>query len=220
MEENTYRITQIETQKKNDARVSIFLDGRFAFGLNREVLVKHPLYEGEKLTDSQIDDVLLKEERVKAKEKTLKFLSYRAHSIFEIKKKLSDREISDRTIDHVIKDFTRVGLLNDAQFAEGYTRSRLISRPMGRRLIEQELKKKGIHELLIQSTLDDAFTEKSELDMAILLAEKRMDRYQGQAVIKGKKKVADFLGRRGFAWDVIYEVINSLPWPDEFHDEN
>lgn len=215
MEEATYRITQIEVQKKNDERVSIFLDGQFAFGLNREVLIRHPLHEGDAVTESQIDDVLLVDERVWAKDKALRFLAQRAHSISEIRKKLSDRDVSERTIDRVVEDLVRVNLLNDREFAEIYTRSRLIARPMGRRMLQQELQQKGLSPELIESTLDAAYEKQSEFDLATALAEKRIDRYGKRPLIQAKKKMLDFLSRRGFAWDTVYDVINSLAWPSE-----
>ena len=69
MGEVTYRITQIEPQKHSRDRVNVYLDGAFAFGLEKEVLLVHSLHEGEEITDQLIDQVLLLEERTRAKKK-------------------------------------------------------------------------------------------------------------------------------------------------------
>jgi len=53
MAEITYRITQIEPQKRREDRVNIYLNGIFAFGLNKEVVLKHHLHEGDELKEAE-----------------------------------------------------------------------------------------------------------------------------------------------------------------------
>jgi hypothetical protein len=43
-------ITKIETQKRNPKRRSVFINGKFAFGLDEEVLYKLGVKKGESLT--------------------------------------------------------------------------------------------------------------------------------------------------------------------------
>ena len=122
MEEKTWQITGIETQKNNPDRVNIYLDGAFGFGLARQVVIQQHLHEGDRLTDAVIDRVLLKEEVVRAKNGAIRLLSYRARSEAELRKKLSERGYSSRVIERVIGDFLRAGLLDDRSFAMAFAR--------------------------------------------------------------------------------------------------
>lgn len=209
MGEMTYRITGIEVQKNNEGRVSIYLDGAFAFGLDKEVSLKHNLHEGDELEESVIDEILLMEERTRAKQKALALLAYRARSVEELRKKLKEKDFSERTIDRVIDDFLQVGLLDDRQFASAYVHSRMLQKPMGKRLLRQELFSKGIDEEEAEKAVEEVYSDLSEVNVAKDLVQRRIQKSKmgGEEMKKQKKKLSQFLLRRGFDWGVISEVL-------------
>lgn len=207
MKEVTYRITQIEPQKKNEGRVNVYLDGAFAFGLDEEVVLRHHLHEDDEITEHMIDDILLAEERTRAKEKALRLLSYRSRSVEELKKRLRERNFSERTVDRVIQDFLRVGLLDDKKFASSYVHSRMTQRPIGKRLLKRELLDKGIAHELAEEAVEEVYGVRSELEVATDLIQSRIRHYKGEEKKKAQKKLSDFLLRRGFNWDVITTVL-------------
>jgi regulatory protein len=208
--ESNYHITEIEPQKKNENRVNVYLNGSFAFGLKKEVLLQHHLHKGDQISDHLIDEVLLSEEKSRAKEKALRLLSYRARSVVELRKKLLEKEYSERTVHYVIEDFLRVGLLDDRAFALTYARSRMVQKPMGKRLLKQELLMKGISEEITEKSIKEAYDKQTEEEIAESLIKKRIKRYKGEETQKMKKKLSDFLFRRGFNWDVISAVLSKV----------
>jgi regulatory protein len=212
MEEATHIITQIETQKKNTGRFNIYLDGAFAFGLEEEVVLRHHLHKGDRLKASTIDEILLVEEKTRAKEKALAYLSYRMRSVEELRKKLNEKGFAGRTIEPVIEDLLRVGLLNDQQFASAYVRSRMIQKPMSKRLLLRELFARGIENTIAEETVEKEYGNHSEFEVAIELVRKKGERLCSDRIEsrKIKKRISDFLARRGFNWDVIGEVIREL----------
>ena len=214
----TYKITQIETQKKDPDRVSIYLEGAFAFGLEREVILRHHLHEGDEITEHEIDEILLVEERARAKKKALAYLNYRARSTKELERKLLGKGFSERTVHRVIEDFSRVGLLDDNQFATAFVHSKILQKPMGKRLLRQELWGLGIDEATIEKAIDEAYGQRSETDVARELVQKRAQRFTEteSGSKKAKKKLTDFLFGRGFDWDVIAEVIHDQTWEGEY----
>ena len=212
--ENTYRITKIEVQKNRKDRVNVFLDDGFAFGLDQEVVLRHHLHEGDALSESLIGNILLAEEKARAKEKALSYLGYRARSAEELKKKLLKKGFSDKTIQAIVDDFRRVGLLDDRQFAETYVHSRMIQKPMGKRLLRKELLSKGIDEEMIDRAIEEAYGNRCETEVAKDLIQKKLQSTHSkekESKIQ-KKKLTDFLLRRGFDWEVISEVFQEEPW--------
>lgn len=206
----TYHITEIEPQKKNENRVNVYLDGAFAFGLKKEVLLQHHLHKGDQISDQLIDEVLLSEEKSRAKEQGLRLLSYRARSVQELKKKLREKDYSERTVSRVIEDFLRVGLLDDQAFADTYARSRVVLRPVGKRLMRQELLLKGISEDIAEKSVDEIYKKHSEEEIAESLINKRLERYRGEEPQTIRKKLSNFLSQRGFNWDVISAVLSKI----------
>jgi regulatory protein len=208
MEETVFRVTAIERQKRNQNRVSIFLDGVFAFGLDEEVLFRNPIHEGDGLSETFIDGVLLYDERVRAKAKALRLLSHRALTTDELRQKLLDREFSERTAERVIEDLSRVGLLNDEAFASSYVRSRMMQRPSSKKLLTLELKHKGIGEDAAGEAVEAAYGPQSEEDVAGALFRAKMAALKGEEPRKARKKAVEFLFRRGFDWELIRSAMD------------
>jgi regulatory protein len=208
MEETEFRVTAIERQKRNPGRVSVFLDGVFAFGLDEEVLFRNPIHEGDGLSETFIDGVLLYDERVRAKAKALRLLSYRALTTDELRQKLLDREFSERTTERVIEDLRRVGLLNDEAFASSYIRSRMIQRPSSKKLLILELKHKGIGEAAAGEAVESAYGLQSEEAVAGALFRAKMASLKGEDARKARKKAVEFLFRRGFDWELIRSAMD------------
>jgi len=218
MEETLFQVTAIERQKRNPARVSVYLDGVFGFGLDEEVLFRHPIHEGDRLSESFIDGVLLSDERVRAKAKALRLLSHRALTRDEVKRKLLDREFSERTADRVIEELTAVGLLNDEAFSSSFIRSRLIQRPCSKKLLIMELKHKGIGEDAAAEAVEAAYGPESEEAIAGSLFRARMASLKGEDPRKARKKAVDFLFRRGFDWELIRSAMEGTEEDESISD--
>jgi len=206
MNTETPRITRIEAQKKRADRVNIYLDGEFAFGLSHEVLLQFGLAKGDALLPDRLSEIQAAEAVQGAKGKALALISYRMRSVAEIRKKLADKDFPGRAIDQAVEDLLRVGLLNDRAFAEAFIRTRMIQKPSGRRLLRQELRFKGVSETDIDHALDTAL---AEVDVAQVIADlvERRRRQLPSDPIKARKRLTDFLLRRGFAWDGVKPVV-------------
>jgi regulatory protein len=208
MEETAFRVTAIERQKRNPDRVSVYLDGAFAFGLDEEVLFRNPIHEGDNLSESFIDGVLLFDEHVRAKAKALRLLSHRALATDELRQKLLDRDFSERTAKRVIEDLTRVGLLNDESFAASFVHSRMNQRPCSKKLLTLELKHKGFGEDAAAEAVEAAYGPQSEEEVAIALFRTKMVSLKGEDPRKARKKAVEFLFRRGFDWELIRSAMD------------
>jgi regulatory protein len=201
------KITQIQVQKKRKNRCSIFLDDEYAFGLDQDIVLQFGLKKGDQLTEQQVEQILLNEEKKKAKDRALKFLSYRDRSEKEIRTKLKDIGYDEKIIEWVIGELKRLKFLDDERFAQSYAQTQMITRPMGEYYLRRELKQKGLEAELIEQTIEKVYEEKDQLSVAIELAQQRKKRYKNIDEIKAKKRVSDFLLRRGFDWDVVSEVM-------------
>ena len=78
------KITKIKAQK-NKKRVNIYLDGKFAFGLDADNFLKANLKKGQELNQKQIDDLIFKNEFQKLFDRTLRLISRRPRSKKEIR---------------------------------------------------------------------------------------------------------------------------------------
>ncbi|KPL00273.1 MAG: hypothetical protein AMJ90_08575 [candidate division Zixibacteria bacterium SM23_73_2] len=161
------RISRIESQKKNQKRISVFLDGEFAFGLDQETFFRFGLKKGDILNKKKLNQILDSEKKIKVKNAALNFLSYRARSEKEIKDRLKRKGYSRKLIDEVISDLKRLNFLNDYQFALNWIKDRLDHKPRGEKLLRAELLKLGIKEEFIEKSLEEAYPKNNEKEIAL-----------------------------------------------------
>jgi len=210
-------VTRIETQRRNPRRKSIYLNHKFAFGLDEETLFKHGLRVGDHLTDEKIEFILQTEQKRKAKDIALNLLSFRARSEKEISEKLKRRGFSRENIEEAKEDLRRVNLLNDYEFACSWIKDRMKNRPRGIVLLKQELIKKGVKKEIIDKALGECYPEADEVKIASELIKKREKRYKYLDKQTARKRMSGFLLRRGFSYEVVKEAINVfLDLPEEY----
>jgi len=203
-------ITDIERQKKNPRRYNIYIDGEFAIGLDRNVILDHGLRKGDAIDDKLLTSLQTADELVRAYQIALRFLSYRPRSESEIRTRLEREKLLPQTIDEVISKLYQERQLDDHRFAELYAESKMLSKPIGAHRLRLELRQKGIKDEIITGITNTYCDEESELHHARRLAEKKLSSDRTNDPLKQKRHLADHLARRGFGWDVIRRILDEI----------
>jgi len=207
------KITALEVQKRNPNRVNVHLDGEFAFGLAR--IVAAWLKVGDTLDEAKIQKMQAEDARERAVQQALLFLSYRARSEAEIRKNLRKHEIPEEFIEETLARLRQDGLANDDQFARAWVENRTTFRPRSRRMMALELRQKGLDE----ETASAALKEIDDEALAYEAAQKKATRFAELEWQNYRKKLSEFLARRGFSYAVISPVVAKL-WNETHHKEH
>lgn len=198
------KITAISVQKKNPNRVNIYLDGEFAFGVAR--ITAAWLKNGDELSDERIAKLLAEDAREWAYQQAMLFLSYRARSEKEIRQNLIKHEMPEEVIEETIERLRKAGLANDNEFAQAWVENRSTFRPRSRRALSMELRQKGLDD----ETVHSAISGVDENALAYEAAQKRLGRLNGLECNEFRKKLSEFLARRGFPYSVIAPIVTQL----------
>jgi regulatory protein len=201
----THIITALKVQKKNTNRVNVFLDGEFAFGLAR--ITAAWLRKGQKLSSQEIESLKSADEIEVAYQRALNYLSYKPRTAMEVKEKLFSLNFSAETIESVCSKLVEKGYINDHQFAELWVENRKTFRPRSHKMISWELRKKKINEEIITTVLE--FTDSDE-ELARLAAEKYASRLHDCDRDVFFRRLAGYLGRRGFSYSIVSPIIHHL----------
>jgi len=204
------KITAIKVQKKDSKRVNIYLDGEFAFGLAR--ITAAWLQTGQTLDEEKIARLQAEDNRERALRQAYLFLSYRARSEDEIRNNLRKHDYPEAVIEETIERLQRNGFANDKQFARAWVENRKAFRPRGRRALAMELRQKGIDDETIQSTLEGLDEETLAYEAGL----KKASRLKALEWSDFRKKLGDFLSRRGFSYSVTTATVKRL-W-NEMHE--
>ena len=197
-------ITAIEAQKNNPNRVNVYLDGEFAFGLAR--IVAAWLKTGQRLEDDKVASLEADDTREQAFQQALLFLSYRVRSEAEIRQNLRKHETPEAVIEETLERLRQARLTDDDQFARAWVENRSTFRPRSRRALAMELRQKGLSDEAAQSALAGV----DEEALAYEAARKRVNRLKGLEWADFRKKLSEFLARRGFPYTVIAPTVSRI----------
>jgi len=196
------KITALKVQKQNQDRVSVYLDGRFAFGLPAIVAV--PLKQGQHLSDAEIEALTEQGAEESLYKQALNYLSYRPRSQSEVVSYLQRRDASESQIKAVVDRLERAGLLDDEAFARFWIENRERFRPRGVWALHHELRNKGLDNEMIEQALTSVDASASAYRAASKKA--RQLSYLDQATFR--RKLVEYLARRGFEYEIAKEAAD------------
>ena len=135
-----------------------------------------------------------------------RLLHFRPRSVKELSTRLQKKfgEEASRT---VIQELQEKKLLDDYAFSRFWIENRVQFRPMGKQLLVRELLAKGVAKEVIQEALDRVLSE-NEREMAekvLTVRRKRMNPKDPN----NYSKMYSFLRRRGFAHELVSELLES-----------
>lgn len=213
------QITALEPQKR-PGRLNVFVDGQFVLGVGETVAADLGLRVGREITPEKLREVAGAEEVHKATESALVLLEVRARARREIETRLAQKGYDEGVITQVLEKLTRLGLLDDAQFAAQWVEAKTRvggSRPVGRRRLSSELFGKGVAKDQIAEAVEKV-TNEDELALARAAAGKkvRVVPSDHDVLQAERRKLMGFLQRRGFGWETVKQVTReALPAPGE-----
>ena len=150
----------------------------------------------------------------------LRLLSRRAHTRAELRRKLRLRGFGGGALESLLDRFTEIGYLDDAAAARAWARHRLEARPMGRRLLEEELRARGVAAPLVRAVLEEYYGEGEELRLALRAARKRLGALGGGEDPRARARLLRHLQGRGFPAGVCFRAAaEALGAPGEGAEE-
>jgi regulatory protein len=200
-------ISRIAPQRDPE-RVSIYLNGEFALGLSNLIAEERGLRVGQMLSAEQVASLRAADELDKAVNKALAFLTIRPRSIREVRDRLKEKEVVPETIDAVITRLEGWGYIGDEGFARYWVENRGSNQPRGKRLLRQELWRKGVERETVDQVLEEATID--EYGDALTLARKRLVQLRALDEQTQRRRLASFLQRRGYDWPTTKRALDAL----------
>lgn len=144
-----------------------------------------------------------------AKRKLEHYCSYQDRCHHEVEQKLKGMNMIQQASDVIIAHLIEHNFLNEERFAKSFARGKFRIKKWGRIRIKNELKLRNISRYNLDAALkeipdDEYFSAFDEL------AEKQWENIRESDIQKKKKKLFDFLMRKGFESNLIYNKISEL----------
>ena len=170
------------------------------------------------LLDEDETEIVVNEEKAPQKtfDRAVNLLAYKARTINELRERLLEKSWTNlRIVNEVIEKLKTYGYLDDDQYAASFARSKLLQKPIGKRVLRQKLSLKKLDKETIEKALELTFEETSEADLIERAVQKRL-RLKGKPETReDTKKFFDYLMRQGFNYDLIRETLQKIGEMDD-----
>ena len=199
------QIEQIVPLDKKRSRVC--LDNGMVFALYKGEIRALALQEGQEVSAALYQEIysgiLLK----RAQRRMLYLLGQMDRTEAQIRQKLQQGGYPEGIIEEAIAYAMDAHYLDDARYARNYVRSQ--QEKKSREQMRMSLYRKGIRRELAEQALESEYILEDEQELILKWVQKK--NYPGEtASLKEKRRICQFLMRKGFHMDDILHVLDHL----------
>lgn len=139
----------------------------------------------------------------------LRLLAASPKSGQELRKKLAGKGFPEGTIDKALGELSAQGVLDDVKYAKDLMSRLTLGKAAGRHKIAFELKRHGIPQK-IRNELLDSLSNEDEAERALEQARMKWAGWGTLDLQKRKKRLYDFLIRKGYDFQIVQDVLQKL----------
>lgn len=194
------RISRVEKAKRRDKYILHF-DSSPSLEVPETLVARFGLLTGKELDETELESVKAELGKQSARVKAAAMIGARPLTEKELKKRLSEKGISDEDAEEASHWLRDMGALDDAEYAASLVR-RCAAKGYGGARIKDELYRRGVPRELWDEALSGYSPNEESIDRLLRA------KLKNGADRKEMKKASDALFRRGFSWDEIREAIS------------
>ena len=157
--------------------------------------------------------------KLSAFDRAMNYLTYRDRTEAEIVKYLQDKNYSEKEIAVSMEALIRYGYINDEQYIQNACELNKSAKRYSRRRLAQDLIHRGIPREKIDD-IDLFYTKEEEQHCCEELIDAAFERYRNEPYEKRKRKVANWMMRRGYPYAMISTQISRKQETFEENVEN
>jgi regulatory protein len=137
------------------------------------------------------------------------FCAYQERCHKEVIQKMRSIAVDSAIIDEIVVHLIQNNYLNEERFACSFARGKHRIKNWGKTRISNELKLRNISQYNITTALKE-ITQEDYTATFHLLAERHWENSNERNTLKKRKKFCDFLLRKGFESNLVYEKVKEL----------
>ncbi len=140
---------------------------------------------------------------------SLRLLAASPKSGQEIKKKLAGKGYEDSVIDETLSRLRSQGIVDDTLYAQDLIARLTQGKAAGRHKVAFELKRHGVSPK-VQKDLLESIKDEDETERALEQARFKWDSWSKLEPQKRKKRLYDFLIRKGYDFQIVQDILQKL----------
>lgn len=204
-------ITALTPSPRHPGRFDVLVDGRPMATLSLDAIERLRLTVGASVAGRE-EQVAQAAAELKVYDRALNMLAFRARSSAELGRSLvrkgEPKELADRAVRRLLEQ----GLLDDAAFAESFTRAKLLGARQSKRRVQQGLAKKGVTRDVTDTAIATVF-EQEGVDQRAIVEEAARKKVRSLARLEPavrRRRLYAFLARRGYDADDVRKAMEAV----------
>jgi len=204
-------ITAITPTPRHPGRFELLVDGKSIATLSLDAIERLQLAIGTNV-DGLGERIATEAAQLKVYDRALNMLAFRARAAAELARALVRKGELKEHVDRAIDRLREQGLLDDARFAESFTRTKVLGAKQSRRRVQQDLARKGVDRAVSDAAIDTVFEEEGVDQTAVVeeAARKKLRSLTKLDPVVRRRRLYAFLARRGYDADDIRRAMDAV----------
>jgi regulatory protein len=192
-------------------RFSIVVDGKELAILSLDAIERLKLTVGGSIIGLE-ERIVAEVAHLAVYDRALNMLAFRARASSELARALVRKGAEKAHVDAAITRLQEQGLLDDAAFAQSFTRAKVLGANQSRRRVQQELARKGVSRAVTDAAIDTVFEEEGvdQREIVEQAARKKLRTLRGLEPPVRRRRLYAFLARRGYDSDDIRRAMEAV----------
>ena len=200
------KITALRAGKGRSRKVNISLDDGSIISLGAETALRKGLHSEQEVSAADISALKQADRQQGCYDAAARFLSYRPRSEQEMKQYLKRRNFSEEDTQATLGKLKEQKLVDDTAFAAFWKDNRQSFSPRSSYLIGLELRQKGVSREIIEQAVSGIDDDEN----ACRAAQGKARSLKTAEYQDFRRRLGDYLKRRGFNYGVIIPAVERL----------
>jgi regulatory protein len=204
-------ISAITQVPRHPGRFEVLVEGKRFATLSLDVIERLGLVVGGSVAGAE-ERIAQEAAALKVYDRALNMLAFRARSSAELARALVRKGEPKELADRAVARLHEQGLLNDAAFAQSYTRAKVLGAQQSRRRVQQDLARKGVARSVTDEAIATVFEEEGvdQREVVEQAARKKLRSLLRLDPVVRRRRLYAFLARRGYDGEDIRVAMQAV----------
>jgi regulatory protein len=204
-------ITAITPVPRHPGRYEVLVAGKRFATLSLDAIERLGLVVGGAVAGVE-ERIAHEAAALKVYDRALNMLAFRARSSAELARALVRKGEPKELADRAVVRLQEQGLLNDAAFAESFTRAKVLGAHQSKRRVQQDLARKGVARSVTDEAIATVFEEEGvdQREVVEQAARKKLRSLLRLDPVVRRRRLYAFLARRGYDGDDIRVAMQAV----------
>jgi regulatory protein len=201
-------ITGIIPAPRHPGRFDVLVEGGSAATLSLDAIERLGLVVGMNVAGRE-ERIAEEAAQVRVYDRALNMLALRARSSAELARSLVRKGELKEHVDRAIARLLEQGLLDDAAFAQSFTRAKVLGAQQSKRRVQQDLARKGVARAVTDAAIATVFEEEGvdQREVVERAARKKLRSLAKLEPAVRRRRLYAFLARRGYDGEDIRKAM-------------